>query len=126
MGTRFLATEEAPIHQNIKDTIVKSSIFDTTHIFRTLKHTGRVYKNALAEQVLQIEGKPGPTKFSDLQPLVSGARNKEVFAGGDPDAGVWSAGPSMGLVKSVVSCDILLKQMFEEAQDCFRSASAKL
>lgn len=85
-----MCTIESPIHQNIKDKIVQSTEHDTVHMFRTLKNTARVYKNAVSTEVVRLERRPGGAKFEELRELVSGARGRKVYEGGDPEAGVWS------------------------------------
>ncbi|ORY73442.1 2-nitropropane dioxygenase [Leucosporidium creatinivorum] len=116
-GTLFMATEESYIHPNIKNAMVKASERDTTHIFRTLNNTARVFKNKVASEVVGLERRPGGAKFPELAPLVSGARGKTVYEEGDVDAGVWSASPVMGLIDKVVSCEELLKTMEKEAEE---------
>lgn len=117
MGTRFVATQEAPVHQNVKEMMVQSSELDTALIFRTLKNTARIYKNSIAKQVLDIEGKPGDTDFADLQPLVAGKRGREnVLEKGDTDDGVWTAGLVMGLIDDIPSCQELVERMVKEAE----------
>jgi NAD(P)H-dependent flavin oxidoreductase YrpB (nitropropane dioxygenase family) len=121
MGTRFMCTVEAPIHQNIKDKIVSASETDTVHIFRTLHNTARVFKNKVSLEVVSIENasraSPGGTKFSDIQHLVSGLRGKKVYENGDPDYGIWSAGVSVGLIRDIPSCEELLRTMEREAEE---------
>ncbi|KIJ24428.1 hypothetical protein M422DRAFT_168502 [Sphaerobolus stellatus SS14] len=116
MGTRFMATVEAPIHQAIKDKIVASTERDTTHIFRTLHNTARVYKNAVAQQVVAIE-KKGNAKFEDVRDLVSGARGRKVYELGDPDIGIWTAGICIGLIKDIPTCEELLKTIESNAEE---------
>ncbi|KAL0961028.1 hypothetical protein HGRIS_006019 [Hohenbuehelia grisea] len=111
MGTRFMATVESPIHQNIKDTIVKSSERDTVHIFRTLHNTARVFKNKVSMEVVAIERRPGGAKFEDVRELVSGARGKLVYENGDPDYGIWSAGIAVGLINDIPTCEELVKTL---------------
>lgn len=118
MGTRFVATQEAPVHHNVKQMMVESSELDTALIFRTLRNTARIYKNSIAKEVLSIEGKPGDTDFSELQPLVAGARGRErVLEQGDTDDGVWTAGLVMGLIDDIPSCAELVSRMVAEAED---------
>ena len=88
MGTRFMATQEAPIHDNIKQSMVKASERDTALMFRTMHNTARVFKNSVSTQVVDIEKKE-PGKFELVKDLVSGKRGREVFVNGDPDYGVW-------------------------------------
>jgi len=116
MGTRFMATVEAPIHQDIKEKIVSSTEKDTVHIFRTLHNTARVFKNKVAEEVVRIE-KRGNAKFEDVRDLVSGARGKRVYETGDPDAGIWTAGIAIGLIKDIPTCEELLNTIEKDASD---------
>ncbi|CAO1616820.1 unnamed protein product [Parajaminaea phylloscopi] len=102
MGTRFMCTAESPIHQNIKDIIVKSSELDTVHIFRTMRNTARVFKNKVSVEVVEKE-KAG-CEFKDIQHLVSGQRGKKVYEDGDSDAGIWSAGITLGLIHDSDPC----------------------
>jgi len=117
MGTRFVATVEAPVHHNVKQMMVESSELDTALIFRTLKNTARIYKNSIARQVLEIESQAGDTDFSDLQALVAGKRGREnVLEKGDTDDGVWTAGLVMGLIDDIPSCQVLIERMVREAE----------
>ncbi|KAF8599687.1 inosine monophosphate dehydrogenase [Ceratobasidium sp. AG-I] len=116
MGTRFMCTTEAPIHQNIKDKMIASNETDTVHIFRTLRNTARVYKNAVSSEVVRLERRPGGAQFSELRDLVSGLRGKKVYETGDPDAGIWSAGIVVGLIKDCPSCSELLQRIEREAE----------
>ncbi|KAF9478200.1 inosine monophosphate dehydrogenase [Pholiota conissans] len=116
MGTRFMCTVESPIHQNIKDKIVASSERDTVHIFRTLHNTARVYKNKVAMEVVAIERR-GNAKFEDVRDLVSGARGRQVYEKGDPDAGIWSAGVAVGLINDVPTCEELLRRLEREVAE---------
>lgn len=117
MGTRFVATVEAPVHHNVKQKMVESTERDTALIFRTLKNTARIYRNEIAKQVLEIEAKPGDTDFADLQPLVSGQRGREnVLQQGDTDGGVWTAGLVIGLIDDIPTCEVLIKRMVAEAE----------
>ena len=118
MGTRFVATEEAPVHDNIKQAMVEADERQTTLIFRTLKNTARVFKNKIAEQVLAIESRDGETDFADIQPLVAGTRGlKEALEGGDVDGGIWSASMAMGLIDDIPTCDVLLQRIVAEARE---------
>ncbi|KAF4590121.1 hypothetical protein EYR40_009479 [Pleurotus pulmonarius] len=117
MGTRFMATVESPIHQNIKDKIVASTERDTTHIFRTLHNTARVFKNKVAMEVVAIERRPGGAKFEDIRDLVSGARGRLVYENGDPDYGIWSAGIAIGLINDIPTCEQLLNTLETETEE---------
>jgi len=115
MGTRFMATKECTIHQNIKKALVDGDENSTTHIFRSLKFTERVYKNQAAEKVKQIE-KEHPGDFQPLRSYVSGSLYKESFyKTGDTQSSVWSAGIVIGLIDDIPSCKELIDRIVLEA-----------
>lgn len=87
MGTRFMCTVEAPIHENIKKAIVNATEDDTELVLRRWKNTSRLFRNKVAVQALEIE-KNGNGEFSEVAPYVSGKRGREVFTTGDPEYGV--------------------------------------
>lgn len=117
MGTRFMATIEAPIHDKVKQKMVEASELDTALIYRTLNNTARVFKNSIAEKVLEIEAQEGPTRFEDIQPLVQGTRGRELFDDGDLDKGIWSAGMIVGLIDDIPSCEELITRIVAEAEE---------
>ncbi len=114
MGTRFMATEEAQIHDNIKRRMVENDERSTQLIFRTLRNTARVARNKISEEVVEIE--KGGAEISDLAPLVSGQRGKIVYEEGDPDYGIWSAGMIQGLIHDVPTVDELVSRIVREAE----------
>jgi NADH:quinone reductase (non-electrogenic) len=116
MGTRFCATVEAPIHDNIKQALVRAGEHDTCLIFRTLRNSARVLKNAVAAEVLQIEGRPGGCKFEDIRHLVSGARGLAALRAGEPDNGIVSAGLVVGLIGDIPTCQQLVSRMVRDCQ----------
>jgi len=125
MGTRFMATKEAPIHQNVKDAIVKGGVDSTRLVMRTMRNTERVYANKSAEEVLKIE-KEFPGDFSKVKHLVSGAVYKKVFhETGNVDEGIWSAGICMGLIDSVPTCDELMETIVQDAAKIIRGRLAQ-
>ena len=117
MGTRFMATKEAPIHDKVKQKMVEASELDTALIYRTLNNTARVFKNSVAERVLEIEAQEGPTRFEDIQPLVQGTKGRELFDDGDLEKGIWSAGMIVGLIDDIPSCEELITRIVEEAEE---------
>ncbi|RLT93550.1 MAG: nitronate monooxygenase [Ketobacter sp.] len=117
MGTRFVATKEAPVHENVKQRMVEASELDTALIFRTLRNTARVFKNSIADKVVEIEAQPGQTDFKDLQPLVAGVKGREVLDKGDLEYGIWTAGMVVGLIKDIPTCEELLKTIVADAQE---------
>jgi len=126
MGTRFVATKEAPVHENVKQRMVEASELDTALIFRTLRNTARVFKNSIAEKVVEIEALPGATDFKDLQPLVAGVKGREVLDKGDLEYGIWTAGMVVGLIKDIPSCEDLLKQIVADAEAIISARLAKM
>jgi NAD(P)H-dependent flavin oxidoreductase YrpB (nitropropane dioxygenase family) len=122
MGTRFVATQEAPVHNNVKLAMVAADERQTSLIFRTLKNTARVFKNKVAAEVIAIESRDGETDFADLQPLVAGTRGrKAVLEDGNIDGGIWAAGMVLGLIDDIPTCDVLLKRIIAEARDAART-----
>jgi NAD(P)H-dependent flavin oxidoreductase YrpB (nitropropane dioxygenase family) len=116
MGTRFLATKEADVHENVKSRLVEATERDTALVFRKFRNTARIFKNSVADQVVQIESKPD-SKFEDIAPLVAGERGRKVFEEGNLDAGVWSAGMVTGLIHDIPSCDELVRRIVSEAAE---------
>lgn len=121
MGTRFMATREAPVHENIKQAIVRGGERDTALIFRPLRNTARVYRNAVAEEVNQIERDAGKDlKFEMIQELVAGTRGAVALSEGDIDYGIWTSGMVQGLIHEIPSCEELLREMVEECKGTIR------
>src|ERR1700723_929667 len=119
MGTRFMCTRESPIHQMIKEKIVANDERETELIFRTMRNTSRVAKNAVSTKVVAME-KEGAT-FEQVRDLVAGARGKMVYASGDADEGIWSAGQVQGLIHDIPSCAELVSRIMRDAEAIIRS-----
>jgi len=115
MGTRFCVTKEAPIPQSFKERMVANDERQTDLIFRTLHNTARVMKNAVADEVVEIERRGGAT-FEDVQALVAGARGRDALATGDTDGGIWSAGMIQGLIHDIPSVKELVDRIVAEAE----------
>lgn len=127
MGSRFVATVEAPVHEKMKQAMVAADERQTTLMFRTLKNTARVFKNPISDEVAAIEAKPGDTDFSDLQPLVAGVRGRErCIEAGDIDDGIWTVGQVMGLIDDIPTCEELLQRMVNEATEIMTSRFSKM
>jgi NADH:quinone reductase (non-electrogenic) len=126
MGTRFMVTKEAPIHDNVKQRMIEATELDTALIYRSLRNTARVFKNSVAEKVVEIESRPGETKFEDIQPLVQGVKGRELFDDGDLDKGIWSAGMIVGLIDDNPSCEELVSRIVAEAEDIITNRLAGL
>jgi nitronate monooxygenase len=122
MGTRFLATAEAPVHDNVKRRLVEATERDTDLIFRQLRNTSRVARNAVSEQVVRILGDGGD--FSDVRELVAGVRGRKVFETGDLDLGTWTAGMVQGLVHDIPTVGELIDRIVTEAHDLISSRLA--
>lgn len=115
MGTRFMATVESPIHENIKQQIVENDERATELIFRTMHNTSRVAKNVISQQVVALEREGA--KFEDVRELVAGTRGRSVYEVGDNDAGIWSAGQVQGLIHDIPTCAELVHRMVREAEE---------
>jgi nitronate monooxygenase len=117
MGTRFMATTEAPIHENVKRQIVANDERATTVIFRKFNNTGRTAKNAISDEILEIERREGST-FDDVAELAAGARGRaEVLEKGDMDGGLWWASQAQGLIEEVASCAEVVSKIMREAEE---------
>jgi NADH:quinone reductase (non-electrogenic) len=125
MGTRFCATVEAPIHQNIKDFIVANDERSTNLIFRRFHNTGRVAKNGISDEVVNISSRPD-AEFKDIQPLVSGARGRVALETGEIEAGLVWAGQVQGLIHDVPTVAELMERIVTEAREIARTRLAML
>ena len=123
MGTRFVATREAPVHEGIKQALVAARETDTRLMFRTLRNTARVLANAVSEEVLRLERRDGGATFEELRPLVAGARGRAALRSGQLDDGVVWAGQVAGLIDDVPSCAELLDRMQRECRERLAAAA---
>ncbi|VWX60978.1 NAD(P)H-dependent flavin oxidoreductase [Sphingorhabdus sp. 109] len=115
MGTRFIATTEAPVHQNVKDAIVAASELDTRLVMRPLRNTERVLTNAAVERLLEIEKEKGADlEFKDVIEQVAGVYPK-IMMEGTMDAGAWSCGMVAGLINDIPTCQELIDRIMAEA-----------
>ena len=117
MGTRFYVTQEAPVHQNVKEAMVQASERDTALLFRTMKNTARVYRNAIAEEVVGMERRPGGCTFEEIRPLVAGVRGRAALQSGEINNGVVSAGQCIGLIHDIPTCAELITRMVAECRE---------
>ena len=117
MGTRFIATKEAPVHQNVKEALVGASELDTTLIMRPLRNTERVLKNDAVTRIQEKEKELGENiQINDIMDEVAGVYPK-IMSDGDMDAGAWSCGMVAGLIHDIPSCDELVDGMVKEAEE---------
>jgi NAD(P)H-dependent flavin oxidoreductase YrpB (nitropropane dioxygenase family) len=124
MGTRFMCTVEAPIHEKVKQALMNASERDTNLIFRTMRNTSRVLKNAVSDQVVALE--KGGAKFEEVRHLVAGARGKVAVRTGDLDAGIVSAGMVVGLIHDIPTCAELLERIVRECRESLRAATVMM
>jgi len=121
MGTRFVATQEAPCHENVKQALVGHGERDTRLIMRPLRNTERVLNNAAAQKVLEIEASKAEVQIDDIRHIVSGLNGLKVLEEGDVDAGVMSFGQVMGLIHDVPTVKELIDRIVIEAEDIIRN-----
>ena len=125
MGTRFMATKEAPIHRNVKDAIVAATELDTRLVMRPLRNTERVLTNSAVERLLVKEKELGANmKFEDIIAEVAGVYPK-VMQDGDMEAGAWSCGMVVGLIHDIPTCQELIDGIMAEADQIIRERLAR-
>ncbi len=126
MGTRFMATREAPIHDRVKQALVDASELDTRLVMRSLRNTERVLDGAATQRLLQKERELGDElKIDDIIDEVAGIY-PSVMIDGEVDAGVWSCGMVIGLIDDIPSCRELIDRIMAQAGDILRQRSAAL
>ena len=117
MGTRFIATKEAPVHENVKQAILNASELDTRLVMRPLRNTERVLNNPAVERLLQKEKDLGADlKFEDIIDEVAGIYPK-VMIDGEPESGAWSCGMVAGLIHDIPTCKELIDQIMKESEE---------
>lgn len=114
MGTRFCATQEAPIHDAFKQAMVANDERETDLILRSYRNTARVARNAISQQVLEAERAGQP--FEAVAPLVKGLRGREGLESGDLDHGIWTAGQVQGLIHDIPTVQALVSRIVAEAE----------
>ena len=122
MGTRFMCTKEAPIHDKVKQALVNAGERDTNLIFRTMRNTSRVLKNAVSDEVVAMEKKGAA--FEEVKHLVAGARGRNAMKTGEVDAGIVSAGMVVGLIKDIPTCQELIERIVRECREALAAAGA--
>lgn len=124
MGTRFIATKEAPVHENVKQAIVAASELDTRLVMRPLRNTERVMTNDAVEDLLRIEKEKGDSlKFEDIIEQVAGVYPR-IMMEGDMDAGAWSCGMVAGLIYDIPTCQELIDRIMREAEEILARMNA--
>ena len=126
MGTRFIATKEAPVHENVKQAIVAASELDTRLVMRPLRNTERVMTNPAVEKLLEKERTLGSKlTFEDIIEEVAGVYPR-IMMEGDMDAGAWSCGMVAGLIHDIPTCQELLERIMSEAEVLIQSRLNKM
>ncbi|MGW1930326.1 NAD(P)H-dependent flavin oxidoreductase [Streptomyces sp. NPDC001919] len=116
MGTRFVASTEAPVHPNVKAQIVANDERATQLVFREFGNTGRVARNAISEEIVTRSRRPGAL-FEDVAELASGVRGRtRVLQEGHMDDGLWWAGQAQALIESVATCDEIVSGIVGDAE----------
>jgi NAD(P)H-dependent flavin oxidoreductase YrpB (nitropropane dioxygenase family) len=118
MGTRFMCTVEAPVHDKVKQRIVEASERDTELVFRSLHNTARVASNGVSREVVAILTAGGT--FKDVRELVAGSRGRGVFESGDLELGIWTAGIVQGLIRDIPTVGELVTRIVADAEDLIR------
>jgi nitronate monooxygenase len=120
MGTRFIATKEAPVHDNVKQALLKATELDTRLVMRALRNTERVLNNRNVEKLIEIEKEKGKNlKIEDIMDQVAGVYPK-VMLEGDMDAGAWSCGMMVGLINDIPTCKELIDRIMADAEFIIR------
>jgi len=120
MGTRFMATTEAPIHDNVKRQILANDERSSVLLFRQFHNTARVARNSVSEQIAEISARPGAV-FADVAALASGARGRtKVYGEGDVDGGMWWAGQVQGLIHDIDTVHNVVARIVAEAEELLR------
>ena len=120
MGTRFIASKEAPVHANVKQALVEATELDTVLVMRAVRNTERVLRNKGVDQLLEIEReKGGKLKIEDIHEQVAGVYPK-VMIDGDMDAGAWSCGMVVGLINDIPTVKELIDRIMTESEQIIR------
>lgn len=122
MGTRFCATKEAPIHENIKQALVNAGERDTRLIFRTMRNTARVLSNDISNKVVELENQPGGVAFEDIRHLVSGERGRDALITGEINAGLVWASPVVAMIDDIPTCAELLERIMADCKSSLGKA----
>ena len=130
MGTRFIATREAPVHENVKRALLAATELDTRLVMRPLRNTERVLSNAAVEEILRIEREKlaagEAVGINDVRHLVAGSENRKVLQEGQMDAAAWSCGMVAGLIHDIPSCAELIGRIMSEAEQLISGRLAAL
>ena len=125
VGTRFMVTQESPIHDDIKRALADSTILDTQLIKRSIKRTGRFWRNAVTEEIVAIEKSLGDeSNYDAIKHLISGPTGREALENGDPQHGLICASQVVGLFSDIPTCEEVVSSMVQGAQAQLKQALA--
>ena len=125
MGTRFIATKEAPVHQNVKEALVAASELDTKLIMRPLRNTERVLANGAVDKILDNDKSLGDDiQITDIMDEVAGVYPK-IMQEGTMDAGAWSCGMVAGLIHDIPTCSDLVERIVSDAEEIIKARLSK-
>ena len=117
MGTRFIATVEAPVHENVKQAIVNATELDTRLVMRPLRNTERVLNNSAVERILEKEHRLGDKlEFKDIVDEVAGVYPR-IMMDGEMEIGAWSCGMVAGLINDIPTCEDLISKIMSDAEE---------
>lgn len=125
MGTRFCATQEAPIHPNIKQFYLDNDERATNLLYRQFQNTARVAKNSVSDLVVKLSQDPN-LEFDQIRPYVSGLKGKLALDNGDIDTGLITAGQVLGLIHDIPTCDALIQRIVQDAEQLIQQRFTKL
>ena len=123
MGTRFMCTQEAPVHEKIKRAIVDNTENDTSLILRSLRNSSRVARTDLSLSIVEME-KMGAT-IQEIGPKVAGAKGRGVYEHGDVEGGIWTVGMVQGLINDIPSCAELVQRIIHDAEHIIQKRLAQ-
>lgn len=118
IGTRFMLTQESPMHPELKAELLSSSIYDTQLITRTFGNTGRFYRNEVSKEIVEIERRH-PGDYSQIQHLLRGSRGRDALFNGERDGGLICASQAVGLFDDLPTCDELISRVVAECRSAF-------
>jgi nitronate monooxygenase len=124
MGTRFMATREAPIPDSFKQALVDADERGSVHIMRSISRPRRVFRNKASLEILEIEKQQPDGGYAAFGHLVSGERNRVGYENGDPQYAAFSSGPVLGLIRDIPSCKELIERIVADARDVARGRMA--
>jgi nitronate monooxygenase len=124
MGTRMMATQECPIHDNLKQAFVQAQETDTHLVMRSIRNTHRVWRNKAAEKIIELESKKAP--LEEIIQVASGQNALKMYREGEIDAGIVSCGQGIGLIKDIPTAKELLDRIMEEAESVINKLKSTL